>query len=147
MGDHDLQYRLFAPVTATQAYDGICRISEWWMIGFEGSARELGDTFSVHSKEMFVDFVVAEAISETRLVWQVVDCNLHWLQNKKEWVGTRIEWDLTAETGGVAITLTHCGLRPGVECYEECVEGWELFAGKSLKQYLSTGTGSPDLEP
>ena len=78
-------------------------------------------------------------------MWQVTDCNLDRLHDKKEWNGTTVVWDISSDDGGTTrVHMTHVGLVPGVECYDECKRGWDFCVGKSLQKLLAEGTGLPN---
>lgn len=132
-----------APVTTKEAYDKIARVSEWWVRNCEGSARKVGDTFTVRWGETFVDFKISEALADHRIVWHVVDCYLPWLKDKTEWKGTSVAWDLASSDGTTTVNLIHHGLTPEVECYTTCEKGWKQYFEGSLLQFLTEGKGAP----
>lgn len=144
MTAQDLQCSIKAPISAKDAIDRISRVSEWWVKDVEGSARKLGDTFTVRSGKTSVDFKIVEAVPGRRIVWQVTDCNLSWIGNKTEWKGTSVVWEVSSGNGTATVTLTHHGLIPGMECYESCEQGWGFYVGTSLLQFLTEGKGLPD---
>ena len=139
----DYRCRIEAPVSAADAFDKISRVSEWWALKFSGSARELGDTFQVRFGGTFVDFEITEVVPNQKIVWQVVNCNMNWLNDKTEWNGTSVLWELAENDGVTGVTMVHRGLVPGIECYEDCESGWTFFVSQSLQQFLTTGIGLP----
>jgi hypothetical protein len=143
MTAQDIQCGIEVPVSATQAYDAIARVSDWWAKDFTGSARNLGNAFTVRWGETFVDFKIAEAIPGRRVVWQVVNCHLHSFENQTEWNGTSVVWEISQANGKTNITLTHHGLTPDVGCYNMCQKGWSQYVEQSLLQLLSSGKGLP----
>src|SRR5450432_3356187 len=100
MTGQDYQCSIQAPISEQEAFDKISRVSEWWVKNFKGSARKLGDSFTVRFSDTFsdtfVDFNIVEAVPDRRIVWQVADCHLHWLQDKTEWKDTSVVWELSA---------------------------------------------------
>ena len=143
MANSDYTCSIQAPVPAADAFEKIARVSEWWAKNFEGSARKLGDTFTVRFGETFVDFRISEAAPGRRIVWQVANCNLHWLKNKTEWNGTSVAWDLAPSNGATTVTMTHHGLTPEVECYSACENGWNGHVKSSLLELMTGGKGHP----
>lgn len=133
-----------ATATAEECFEKIGRVSEWWTKNFNGSARKPGDAFTVHFGETFVDFKIAEAIPGKTILWQVTNSNLPWLKNKTEWNGTSVVWELSSENGTTTVAMTHRGLVPGIECYNNCQEGWNFYVADSLRQFLTEGKGLPD---
>ncbi len=61
----------------------------------------------------------------------------------KEWEGTKLKWEIREQNGNTKITLTHEGLKPSLDCFEICKEGWDYFFVTSLKKYLDEGKGLP----
>jgi hypothetical protein len=109
-----------------------------------GRFPELGDTFTVRFGETFVDFRVSEVVPEKRIVWQVTDCNLHFIPNKKEWNNTRVVWDVSSENESTNVRMTHVGLVPEHQCYQNCEQGWNFFVRESLLKLLTENKGLPD---
>lgn len=140
----DYTCRIETLVPPAEAYEKIARVSEWWAKNFQGSAKDLGDTFTVRFGETFVDFTVVEAIPGRTVVWQVTGCNLHWLQDKTEWNGTDVAWDISSRDGTTTVTMTHRGLTPTAECFLACEKGWNNFVQKSLLLLINEGHGMPD---
>ena len=144
MTQQDYKLSISAPVSASEAYDKIARVSEWWAKDFTGSADNLGDVFTVRFGETFVDFQVTEAVPSRKAVWHVTDCYLPWLQHKTEWNGTNVEFEIAADQNETTVTLTHEGLVPEVECFDGCVQGWNQYFGGSFRQFLTEGHGMPN---
>jgi hypothetical protein len=140
----DYQCSIEAPVTAGEVFEKISRVPEWWTADFKGSSQKLGDTFTVRFGETFVDFEIVEAVPGKRVVWQVTNCHLNWLKDKTEWTGTSIVWEISTSNGIATVGMTHEGLAPGIECYDDCKQGWDFYVAKSLFQFLSAGKGLPD---
>ena len=128
-----------ANITPAQAYNDISNVAAWWAKSFKGKAQQVGDTFTVQFGDTFVAFEITEAIPERKVVWHVTDCNLHWLKNKTEWTGTSISWDIASKNGITTINMTHIGLTPALECYENCREGWDEHVLEGLFKLATTG--------
>ena len=79
-----------------------------------------------------------------KVVWQVTDCNLHFVNDKKEWKDTSVVWEASPANGATQVRMTHVGLVPDVECYDNCKTGWDFFVGESLSKLLNENKGLPD---
>ena len=147
MTKQDFRLSISAPVSAADAYRKIADVSAWWAKDFTGSARNLGDVFSVRfagtAEDTTVDFKIAQAIPSSRIVWLVTNSYLPWLAEKTEWNNTKVIFEVTPGDGETTVTMTHEGLVPDVECYDGCVEGWTRHFGHSLKEFMTDGHGSP----
>jgi hypothetical protein len=133
-----------ANLTAAATAERINRVADWWSASFTGASEKIGDEFSVRWGETFVDFTVVEYVPEKKIVWQVTDCNLPFVEEKKEWKDTKVIFDISSHGGATTVTMTHSGLQPGVECYETCKAGWNFFITESLQRLLSENQGMPD---
>ncbi len=130
--------------TAKEALESISHVSEWWAKKFEGRAEKLNDIFIVRFGETFVTFKIVEVIPNKKIVWEVIDCYLHWLQNKKEWNGTKIQWEVSTTNNLTTIDFTHIGLVPAIECFNDCVTGWTGHVTKSLFKLITEHKGMPE---
>ena len=145
MIQQDYNISISANVTSQEAFDGICRVSEWWATDFKGNSQKPDDIFTVDFSGTWVTFKVVEFIPNQIIVWLVTDCYLAWINDKKEWLGTRLNWEITTENNTTQISFTHIGLVPGIECYNDCKEGWGFHIGKSLLQLLTEKKGIPNV--
>jgi hypothetical protein len=95
MEKQDYNTVIIVTVTPKEAFEGIGRVSEWWITKVDGSSHNLNDIFTVHFQETsFVTFKIVEAFADKKIVWLVTDCNLPWLKDKKEWKDTKVEWEI-----------------------------------------------------
>jgi hypothetical protein len=110
----DYQCTIAARISPAEAFEGIARPGHRMVKrDFTGRDRKAGDTFTVRFGKTFVDFKIAEAIAPTHAVWQLTDSNLEWLQDKKEWTGMTVVWDISSDDGGTTqVRMTHVGLVP-----------------------------------
>ncbi len=128
-----------------EAYESISKgVPKWWSKDFEGSSEHTGDKFTIRFVETFVEFKIAEAVTDKKIVWEVTDCYLHGFADKTEWTGTRMIWEFSTEKEQTRIDMTHAGLDPEVQCYETCVKGWDFFVKQSLYKLLTEKKGMPN---
>jgi hypothetical protein len=144
MAGRDYSASITANIKAEEATKRINRVADWWTASFTGASEKIGDTFTVRFGETFVDFAVAEFVPAKRIVWRVTDCNLHFIEDKKEWKNTEVVFDISSDDAATTVTMTHSGLEPSVECYETCRKGWNFFITESLQKLLAESQGMPD---
>jgi len=128
---------------AQDVLDEISQVSDWWAKDLTGSSVDINDVFTVHFGETFVTFQVTELVPGKTLVWHVNDCNLPWQKDKKEWTDTEVVWEVSPKNGSTQVDFTHVGLIPEVECYDNCVKGWDFYLLESLKKLITEGQGLP----
>jgi len=77
-----------------------------------------------------------------RIEWTCVDQWDRNLPDPREWVGTRILFDLRERDEGTEVTVRHAGLL-ALDCAEQCDLGWSRFLRESLKPFVEQGAGQP----
>lgn len=143
MNQQNYQCSITADITPREAFNSINNVNEWWAKNFEGYSQKLDDIFTVRFGETFVTFKISEVIPDKKIVWQVLDCYLHWLHDKTEWSGTSIMFEISPADDSTQVTMTHIGLVPGIECFDQCEEGWNHFIKESLFKLLTEHAGVP----
>src|SRR4051812_42147159 len=121
-----------------EAYQAICDVRSWWSGEIEGCTDRIGEEFSytvpgVHfSRQRVTELDPGHQVS-----WLVVDSRLDYLQDKQEWNGTSITFDLVPHESGSEITFVHHGLVPDVECYDSCTSFWGTVVMPDLLRRIS----------
>jgi len=140
----DFSYSLTVKASAEETMKKISQVNAWWGKKFNGRADKLNDAFSVFFGDTYVNFKISEVIADKKIIWQVTDCNLHWIKAKKEWKNTEVIWTLTEKGGKTRIDFVHKGLTPDSECYESCKPGWTHHLQDSLQKLIDEGKGFPE---
>lgn len=144
MNSQNYSRTILTCIPADEAFNKIGRVSDWWNKSVRGLSQKLGDTFTVDFGQTFVDFKIVELVPGKKVVWLVTNCNLHWIDNKTEWNGTSVAWDISSADGMTTVQMVHRGLTPREECFEFCQTGWDFYIGESLLELLNTNKGRPD---
>jgi hypothetical protein len=74
----------------------------------------------------------------------VLDGYLNFTQDKTEWTGTDITFDISANDAGTEVRFTHAGLVPAYECFDSCSNAWSFYINTSLRNLITTGAGQPN---
>jgi hypothetical protein len=144
MNQQNYQCTIDAPIPPAEAFEKIGRVGEWWAVNFKGSAKALHDRFTVHfARTTWSLMEIVDYKPDQRIEWKVVDCYLPIFNDPYLWKGNRILWEITREGILTRVTMTHVGLIPGVECYEDCRKGWNFYVGESLLKLFTGGKGLP----
>lgn len=120
-------------------------IPNWWTEMFEGNSEMENSVFTIRfGEQVFKTMRVETLVTDEKVVWEVMDALIDFpeLNNKYEWIGTRIEWKIIRRENDVELQLIHFGLTPEIECFTMCEAGWRSFT-QSLSNYIQTGMGSP----
>ena len=144
MEKQDYNVSITAAAPAEKAFNSINNVSGWWSENLEGSSQQLNDIFTIHfSGTTFVTHKIVEFVPNKKVVWLVTDCFLEWLTDKTEWTNTKMSFELTTKDNLTEINFTHIGLVPEVECYNDCVKGWNQYVKDSLLKLITEGKGEP----
>jgi hypothetical protein len=79
-----------------------------------------------------------------KVVWHVLDNDFNFIDDKTEWKGTDIVFDITRKDGKTELRFTHAGLVPTYECYTVCSDAWGSYIRRSLRDLITTGEGQPN---
>lgn len=144
MTQQDYHSSITADIPPGEAFEKISSVNGWWATHFEGSSSKVGDIFTVRfSNGDWYQAQVAELLPGKKIIWNVIDAEQTWHEDRKEWTGTTIVWEISPLEKGSVITLTHLGLTPAFECYDKCTGGWNWLMQKSLTSLLAEGKGLP----
>ena len=93
-----------------------------------------------HFAEQIEEFVPGE-----KVVWHVLDNYFSFTEDRSEWKGTDVVFDISRKGDQTEVRVTHVGLVPEYECYDVCSDGWTTYINGSLKSLIETGKGNPNL--
>lgn len=125
-------------------FTAINNVRGWWSGEIEGVTDVPGAEFSYtvpgihYSKQKITEFIPGK-----KIVWNVLDATLSFVQDKSEWKGSNISFDITRKAGKTEILFTHFGLTPAFECYNDCSNAWGLLINGNLKNLIQTGEQQP----
>jgi Activator of Hsp90 ATPase homolog 1-like protein len=91
----------------------------------------------------FCKMRVTELVPGEKVVWQVVENHMSFIEDQSEWIGTEIRFELSAQDGATEVRFTHDGLVPSYECFDICRNAWTFYVGDSLRRLAETGEGEP----
>lgn len=141
------------PFTVTLSFDqspmdvfnAVNNVKGWWTENAEGGSQKMFDEFEVRFEDVhYSKQKLTEVIPGRRVVWLVTDSKLSFIEDKSEWTGTRICFDIESQDNKTQLRFTHLGLVPQYECYEACSGAWSDYINISLRNLITTGKGNPD---
>jgi hypothetical protein len=134
---------LLVEQTPQEAFTAVLNVRGWWSglfnETFEGSSEKIGDAFAFRAGDglHYSKQQLTELVPGKKVAWLVTESNLSFLSNPKEWEGTELHFDISAEGNGSRIVFTHAGLTPEAECYDSCAPAWTQYIGERLKHAIT----------
>jgi len=134
--------------TPKHVFNCVNDVSTWWVrqvagasTEFEGESSKLNDVFMLrHADNHYSKHQLIEVIPDKKVVWLVTDSKLNWIkENKQEWTGTKMIFEIIPKGGKTALIFTHEGLVPQLECYGHCVNFWNRVIKEWLFNFMTDG--------
>jgi hypothetical protein len=120
--------------SAKEAFELLLEIEKWWSGIYDetiiGKNQKVNDefTFSARGGIHFSRQKLIELIPYKKIVWEVIESNLSFLENPGEWLQTKLQFEVIEETKNMTkIIFTHEGLIPQIECYNDCSNAWTQY--------------------
>ncbi len=131
--------------TPDQAFAAINNVRGWWSGEIEGPTDKLGGEFTYRYKDIhYSKQKITEFIPGKKVVWLVLDSYLSFIDDKTEWNGTKVTFEVSQKGKQTEIRFTHLGLLPEHECYNACSTAWGSYINGSLQSLITTGKGQPN---
>lgn len=144
MKNQSYSSRITTSLSPQETLERISNVSQWWAKNFEGDTKSVGDVFTVRFKNGDrYKMKVAEITPNKKIVWDVIDADQTWHNDRDEWVGTKIIWEIVSQNNKTEVKMTHVGLVPEFECFEECNQGWDYLIKQSLQNLFDNDKGVP----
>ena len=131
--------------TPTEVFNAVTNVRGWWSENIEGGTARLNDEFTYAVKDLHTcKMRLVEVIPGKKVVWLVLENYFSFTQDKKEWIGTKIEFEIAENENKTQLLFTHRGLVPEYECYDVCFNAWSGYIKNSLRSLITTGKGQPN---
>ncbi len=139
----DFTTTILVDQTPKEAFNAINNVRGWW-------------SEEIHRCQL----KLIEVIADKKVVWLVMDnyfkpgifdhafhhlhSNDRFTNDKSEWTGTKISFEIAKKDNKTQVLFTHLGLVPEYECFDVCSNGWTHYIRQSLLSLISTGKGQPN---
>ena len=128
------------------AFAAITNVRGWWSEEISGPTDKAGEVFDYRYRDLHrCKIKVTELIPGKKVAWRVLENFFSFTEDKTEWTGTDMLFDIAEKDGKTEIRFTHQGLVPDYECYDVCSDGWSTYINGSLKSLIASGKGHPNL--
>jgi hypothetical protein len=134
----DFTKTLLVDQTPDEVFNAVLNVRGWWQGLYSeqinGKTQKLDDEFTFragggahYSKQKLV-----EVIPNKKVVWLVTDSELSFLEDKREWDGTKIIFEIAVKGNKTQLRFTHEGLLPEIECYDSCSSAWGAYLEEKM---------------
>lgn len=131
--------------TPEEAFDAITNVRGWWSEEVEGSTNKLGDEFTYRYKDVHhCKMKLIEVVPGQKVVWLVLENYFDFTEDKSEWRGTKVVFEISRKDNKTEIHFAHLGLVPEYECFDVCSNAWGSYINGSLRSLIATGKGRPN---
>lgn len=128
--------------TPEEAFAAINNVRAWWSGEIEGNTDKLGEEFTYRYEDVhYSKQKITEVIPGKKVVWLVVEANLKFVEDKSEWKGTQITFEIARQGDKTEVRFAHIGLVPEYECFESCSNAWAYYINGSLRSLITKGNG------
>jgi hypothetical protein len=148
MGDPSFATTFTVDQTPEEAFAAINNVRGWWSGDIDGSTDKLNDEFTYRYEDIhYSKQRITESVPGKRVVWLVLDASLSFVEDKTEWNGTQIIFEISRTGDKTEVRFRHVGLVPDYECYDNCSSAWGSYINGSLRSLITTGAGHPNHAP
>lgn len=131
--------------TPEEVFAAINKVRGRWSGQIDGDTDKLGAEFTYRYKDLHDSTQKITAMVPGRKVaWHIVDAHIAFVDDKTEWKGTDIVFEIARTGDKTEVRFTHVGLIPAFECYGECSNAWGFYVNGSLRSLIKTGKGEPN---
>jgi hypothetical protein len=140
----DFSHTLLTDQTPQKVFQAITNVRAWWSGYYseeiKGASERLYDEFSFRAGEgaHWCTLKLVEVIPNKKVVWLVTESELSFLEQKNEWTGTKVIFEISKKGNRTQLVFTHDGLTPEVECYDSCAPAWSQYLQNRLLPLINT---------
>jgi len=140
MKKQDFTTTIVVDQTPNQVFNAINNPRAWWSGEITGNTEKLNDEFTYRYKEFHISKQrIIEMIPDERVVWLVIESQLNFIEDKREWNGTKISFEISPKGDKTQLRFTHLGLVPEIECFDSCSNAWSELIQQGLFSLITTG--------
>ena len=128
-----------------EVFAAVNNVRGWWSEEIEGDTDKPGAEFKFHYRDVHRStHKITEFVPGRKIVWHTTDSYIGFVNDKTEWNGTDIIFEIARKGDKTELRFTHIGLVPAIQCYGDCSGAWGFYVNDSLRSLLTTGKGQPN---
>src|SRR6185369_6326029 len=113
MNEQNYTTSILVDQTPAEVFAAINNAQTWWTgdPGVSGSTDQLGDVFTYQYGDVHRStHKVTELVPDQKVVWHTLEAELNFIDNKSEWTGTDIVFEISRKGEQTEVRFTHVGL-------------------------------------
>src|SRR5688572_23594127 len=121
MNNESLALSFTVDQSPEEVFDAVTNVRGWWSEEIKGEASKVNDVFDYHYQDVHrCKAKIIEVVHGKKVVWEIIDNYFSFIEDKSEWVGTRVIFDIVPNGNKTTLHFLHDGLVPDYECYNAC---------------------------
>jgi hypothetical protein len=142
MNKQDFSTTIVVEQTSEQVFNAINNPQAWWSGEITGNTDKLNEEFTYRYKDLHMSKQrIVEMIPNQKVAWHVTESQINYAEDKKEWTGTKMIFEISELDNKTQLRFTHLGLDPEIECFESCSNSWSQLIRQGLFSLIKTGKG------
>jgi hypothetical protein len=144
MSEEDYTTSFTVDQSPDEVFAAVNNVRDWWLGEVEGETHKLGAEFTYRYEDAhFSRQKITEWVPGKKVVWHVVDSRINHVEDKTEWTGTDIVFEIARKDDRTELRFTHIGLVRAIACYGSCSDAWSHYINHSLFNLISAGKKQP----
>lgn len=145
MTAQDFTTAILVDQTPEEVFEAVTNVRGWWSEEIEGGTASLNDEFKYRFEDVhYCQARLLEVVPAQKVVWLILDNYFKFTEDKNEWIGTHVIFEITKAGSQTQLRMTHQGLVPEYECFNICRDAWSFYIKDSLYNLITTGIGKPN---
>jgi len=119
----ELHNHFLVDQTLEEVLAAINNVRGWWSGEIEGSTEGLGDEFTYRYKDVhYSKQKLVEVVPARKVVWLILDAWLGFTDNKSEWNGTKVIFEVSKSGDKTEVRFTHKGPGSRIRVFRQMLE-------------------------
>ena len=145
MEDKNFKTEIVVAQSVKEVFNAVNDVRGWWSENITGSTSGINTEFIYQYKDVHVcKMKIVEFVPDKKVAWLVLENQFSFTNDKSEWKGNKIIFEISEKEGKTKLEFTQIGLVPEYECYSVCQDAWNSYIQGSLKNLITTGKGNPN---
>src|SRR3546814_14696463 len=113
MENQDFKTTLVVDATPREVFNAVNNVRGWWSENIEGSTDKATDEFQYHYQDVHRSKIkITELTPDKKVVWHVLVNHFKFIEDKNEWKGTNVIFDISEQEGKTQLEFTNRRLVP-----------------------------------